>query len=354
MNKRIRIGIAGIGNTRAIAHDHIQGFLKTSDAEIAALYTRSIDKAYKYAMENHLDCTVCETYEELLDLVDAVVICTIDESHVDLSKRAIAKGVHVLCEKPFGFNCSDALEAARLAKEKGVVNMVGYNFRHLPGLLRMKKMIDGGELGEVFTYRHSMGANRLANIDLQYEWRMDRNQCRAGAIVDFGSHMVDFVFYLISGNTGGVKTVSSQKSTMVRERPLPETGAMKEVTTDDCSSTIMAMENGSLATLSNSRLGTIRDTFEITGSKAMAAYNLDEPEILLVWKKNANGIYAGSPDRIELESQGKTTYEVQARLFIDIINGHAENDRDFFHGGRVLHVLDCMIESSETGNTVSI
>lgn len=354
MNRKVKLGIIGIGNTRAIANDHIQSFLKIDNVKIEAIYTRTIEKAYKYLNEVNLNAKVCVSYDDLLKLVDAVIICTIDNSHIELSRKALENGKHVLCEKPFGTSYHEALNTANYAQNLGLVNMVGYNFRYQPGPQFMKKVIDNGEIGEIFTYKHNMGANRLAKINLPYEWRMDKTQCKAGTIVDFGSHMVDFIYYLLTDNTGKIKKVTSHKSILVKSRPIQNTDLLKEVTTDDCSTTIFKMENDAMAVISNSRLGTMYDSFEISGSKGMLYYSSNDSEDIYLWKKDKNGDYSGGPEKISIINDTKSSYEVQGRLFINAITRNEKYDQNFTHASNIQHILDCMIASAEEGKTILV
>jgi predicted dehydrogenase len=91
-------------------------------------------------------------YEDLLEdqTLDAVVIATSVPTHATLAKRALLAGKHTFVEKPLALSATDAREIASLGDTQGLVVMVDHLLIYHPGLQRVKQMIDGGELGEVY------------------------------------------------------------------------------------------------------------------------------------------------------------------------------------------------------------
>ena len=93
----VRVGIVGVGNTIGIAGNHIDGYLRVPEAKITAVYDIIRERAAGYIEKFGLEgAKACESYEELLDLVDAVSICTPNASHIELTVQALKAGKHVL------------------------------------------------------------------------------------------------------------------------------------------------------------------------------------------------------------------------------------------------------------------
>ena len=194
----VRVGIVGVGNTIGIAGNHIDGYLRVPEAKITAVYDIIRERAAGYIEKFGLEgARACESYEELLDLVDAVSICTPNASHIELTVQALKAGKHVLCEKPFGVDAPECQKALNYAEMSGRVCMIGLCYRGIPGYMYLKKLIDDGSLGKIFYIRQSLGGNRIANPQVKLEWRMQKELSGPGAMADFGSHMLDIGDMLI-------------------------------------------------------------------------------------------------------------------------------------------------------------
>ena len=82
--------------------------------------------------------------------IEAVVIATPTRSHYDLTRRALAAGKHVLCEKPLCQTAKEARELVDLAATGGLRLMVGHIFLFNAGLQKVKQLLDAGEIGRVY------------------------------------------------------------------------------------------------------------------------------------------------------------------------------------------------------------
>jgi predicted dehydrogenase len=90
-------------------------------------------------------------FEELLadDALDAVVIATPVPTHYELAKKALEAGKHVLVEKPPAMTAAEMDELVALASARDLVLMPGHLLLYHPGVLKLKELIDAGELGDV-------------------------------------------------------------------------------------------------------------------------------------------------------------------------------------------------------------
>jgi len=96
--------------------------------------------------------TRCEhDYQQVLHDpgIAAVVIATPTGTHYPLARESLLAGKHVLCEKPLCEDTVQARELAVLAEERGLVLMVGHVFLFNPGIMKVKQIIDAGELGDL-------------------------------------------------------------------------------------------------------------------------------------------------------------------------------------------------------------
>ena len=81
--------------------------------------------------------------------LDAVVIATPTETHYRLSRQALTRGKHVLCEKPLTLCASESEDLCRCAAETGRIMMVGHVFLFNPGIMFLREEMRSGRLGSV-------------------------------------------------------------------------------------------------------------------------------------------------------------------------------------------------------------
>ncbi|MDQ5979997.1 MAG: hypothetical protein QG602_2972 [Verrucomicrobiota bacterium] len=94
----------------------------------------------------------CETsYENLLNdtTLDALVIATSVRHHYPMAKSSILAGKHTFIEKPFASSVAQCEELISLARQKGVVLMVGHTFLYSPAIRKIKQIVDNGDIGKI-------------------------------------------------------------------------------------------------------------------------------------------------------------------------------------------------------------
>jgi len=143
MNKT-RIAVLGAG---FMGGTHARAYHKRDDAEIAAIYAHSANRAQALAEE--LGTTFTADLDRILadDTIEAVDICLPTPAHRPATEAALAAGKHVLLEKPLSLTATDgeALVAAADATDR--VFMVAHVLRFWPEYVELKRVIDSGELG---------------------------------------------------------------------------------------------------------------------------------------------------------------------------------------------------------------
>ena len=144
-DKSIRAIVAGTGFGCRV---HIPA-LRAAGIEVAALVGQNperlqhkAEKAGVSAWFTDLDAAIDATGANL------VTIATPPDTHVPLALKAIARGCHVLCEKPFANDSSEAAALLKAADEAGVVHMVAHEFRWLPERALFGRAIRDGLIGE--------------------------------------------------------------------------------------------------------------------------------------------------------------------------------------------------------------
>lgn len=135
MNK-VKIGIIGTGY---IGNVHGRIYSREERAEVAALYDIVPERAERTART--IGGKICSSQDELLDIADAVLICSPNKTHKEIALAAIASGKHVFCEKPFSIGIADAGELRNAAEKSSSVFQVGHNRRYAPVYATLKQLL---------------------------------------------------------------------------------------------------------------------------------------------------------------------------------------------------------------------
>lgn len=172
-NVTMRVVVVGLG---------VQGNKRraVADKEVVA----TVDPVHPEANFRSLADVPLGTY-------DAALVCTPDDTKIELLTHLLSNGKHLLVEKPLFAPDSSALKAlAEIARTKGVVCYTAYNHRFEPHFVRMKQMIESGQLGKIYCVRMFYG-NGTARLVRDSAWR-DQG---AGVLPDLGSHLLDTALF---------------------------------------------------------------------------------------------------------------------------------------------------------------
>lgn len=196
-------------------------------------------------------------------------------------KKAIAAGKHVYCEKPTADRLERAYELYRLAKQAGVKHGVVQDKLWLPGLQKLRALIEAGELGEIYSVRGEFGYWVFTGEDgvrLQRPSWNYRKEDGGGIILDMLCHWR----YVLDNLFGGVKAVSCLGATHVPKR-WDENGAAYACTADDAAYATFELENGIVAQFNSSWTVRVRRddllVIQVDGSAGSAVAGLRECRI---------------------------------------------------------------------------
>lgn len=198
----------------------------------------------------------------------------------DAVKKAIAAGKHVYCEKPTATTTAEAYELYALAKKAGVKNGVVQDKLWLPGLVKLKYLIDSGFFGRILSVRGEFGY-WVFEGDLQTPQRPSWNYRKE----DGGGIMVDMLChwrYVLDNTFGAVKAVSCLGAIHVPER-WDEKGQAYAVTSDDSAYATFELEGGIVAQFNSSWCVRVRRddllTIQVDGTKGSAVATLRDCRI---------------------------------------------------------------------------
>jgi predicted dehydrogenase len=190
-------------------------------------------------------------------------------------KRAIAAGKHVYCEKPTAVSTESAYEIYEIAKKAGVKNGVVQDKLWLPGLVKLKTLIDTGFFGEILSVRGEFGYWVFEGDNIlpqRPSWNY-RKEDDGGIIVDMLCHWR----YVIDNLFGKVKSVSCLGATHIKQR-WDEQNKPYKCTADDSAYATFELENGVVCHFNSSWAVRVRRddllTLQVDGTKGSAVAGL--------------------------------------------------------------------------------
>lgn len=278
MSNTIRVGIIGCGGIAQ--SQHIPGYLRAEDVEIAALC--DVNEGLLQTVGEPLNAPLLTTdYRELLadPQLDAVDICTVPDVHFPIAMAAIAAGKHVFCEKPLALNYADARRLYEAAKSADRTTGIGFVHRCTPAARLAHQVISEGALGEIYNVMAIFSAGGANYAEQPMRWRNHKAIAGAGALFDLGSHMIDMACWWLGQQ---ITAVSAQTRVFVPQRQWPN-GEMAEVDTDDASTVLANFDSGAMGTFINSFAATGRgfdQRVEVYGSNGALIYDQATPNEL--------------------------------------------------------------------------
>lgn len=195
----------------------------------------------------------------------------------DSVKKAIAAGKHIYCEKPTATSLEGSLELARLAKEAGVKNGVVQDKLFLPGLLKLKRLVDSGFFGKILSVRMEFGY-WVFEGDWQPGQRPSwnyRKEDGGGIIVDMFAHWR----YVLDNLFGNVRSVSCLGVTHIPQR-VDENGNPYDCTADDAAYATFELDGGIIVQANSSWAVRVNReellTLQVDGTEGSAVAGLRE------------------------------------------------------------------------------
>jgi predicted dehydrogenase len=280
----LNVGVVGYG---FMGRTHSNGYKRVNDffnvpyrPVLKAVCGRSAENAKAFA-----DQWGYESYEtDWRTLVsrkdiDAVDICTPNNTHAEIAIAAAELGKMVLCEKPLSMDLVEGQKMVDVIEKAGVPNTVWYNYRRVPAVTFAKQLIDEGKLGRIFHYRANFLQDWTISADLPQGgaglWRLDAAAAGSGVTGDLLAHCIDTALWL----NGHISSVCAMTETFVKERKHNLTGKVEPVTIDDACAFLCRFDNGSLGLFESTRYARGHKalyTFEVNGEKASLKWDLHD------------------------------------------------------------------------------
>ena len=361
--RKLKVGIIGTG---WIAEAHIKEYNEMPDVEVVAMADLIPGKAEKFKETWNVpgDVRFYPSHKEMLDNeeLDAVSVCTYNATHAECTIYALEKGVNVLLEKPMTVTLEEAAAICKAEKKSGKIVSVGFQPRLDANMQMIKKIVESGELGEIY-YIQTGGGRRRGIPNSTF---IEKRTAGIGALGDIGCYSLDMVLNAIGYPTP--KTISAYKSDFFGTNPIynnPADAARFNV--DDFAAAFIRLEPGEFG----DKNGIIVD-FRIAW-----AMHVDTPgDTIIFGKKGAlripstdcwNGTVGGpmkiyhdmAGARVEtvvpiIQNKGKGLFYKKVRSFLDAVkeNGAAPVPTSQIIKNQA--ILDGIVKSAELGREIEI
>jgi len=308
------------------------------------------------------------------DDIDAVDICTPNDSHMEIALACIKHGKMILCEKPLALDGKQGEKMVAAVEKAKLPNLVWYNYRFLPAVTLAKNIVDAGELGQIFHYRANFLQDWTISADLPQGgtglWRLDASVAGSGVTGDLLAHCIDTARWI----NGDIVSVSAMTETFIKERMHNLTGKKQAVKIDDACAFLARFENGSMAVFESTRYARGHKalyTFEINGANKSLAWDLHDLNRLSYFDHGVPGDrrgwssihctdgdhpYAGKwwVPGLCLGYEHSFVHELHEFLWSLDNPKAARRYPDFRHALGTQYVCDAVLEAARTQRTVKV
>ncbi len=284
MTKPLNIGLIGYG---FMGRTHSNGYKRVNDffdleyrPVLKAICGRNEENAKAFAEKWQYESVETDWHKLVeRDDIDAIDICTPNNTHAEIAIAAAKAGKMVLCEKPLSMDAAQGEQMCQAIEDAGVANTVWYNYRRVPAVTLAKNLIDEGKLGRIFHYRANFLQDWTISEDLPQGgaalWRLEVAAAGSGVTGDLLAHCIDTAIWL----NGSISNVNAMTETFVKERKHNLTGKVEPVGIDDACAFLCHFENGSLGLFESTRYARGHKalyTFEINGEHASIKWDLHD------------------------------------------------------------------------------
>lgn len=276
MVRKINFGVIGAGR---IGKVHTATLVqKVSQANVIAVADVHRESAEELGEKFDIPL-VATNYRDIIEHenVDAIVICSPTNTHVQYIKEAAELGKHIFCEKPIDTDLKKIQTALDAVKKAGVKLMIGFNRRFDPNFNRIHQMVVEGKIGEPHILK--ITSRDPGPPPLEYI------AGSGGMFVDMSLHDFDMARYITGSE---VKEVFAKAAVLVD----PEIGKAGDIDTAIIS---LTFENGALGVIDNSRKAVYGydQRLEIFGSGGMVNVDNNYPDNHRYY--NGNGVHKTLP-----------------------------------------------------------
>lgn len=281
-----RWGLIGYGD---LAEKRVAAALQQAPGSgLAAVWGRNFEKAVDFA-KRHAIPRACRSLDELFqEGIDGIYVCTPPDSHVEYALAAIARGRHVLVEKPMACSVAECERMIRAARGAAVTLGVAYYRRAFPKMQKAKQLIAEGVLGKPVWVNIASHSWFNPPPDDPKHWRVEKaHSGGAGALADIGVHRLDLLDYWLGESRVAFKHLHR---------------LVQPYEVEDGASIVLELAHGApVHAYFSWNSKTWIDRFEIVGSEGkLIAEPLDGPSLVVIRGRDREELKIDPPENAHL------------------------------------------------------
>jgi predicted dehydrogenase len=304
--------------------------------------------------------------------VDVVSVATPNYLHAPMAIAAAAAGKHVFCEKPLSNTAADAERMCRAAEAARIVNAVNFNYRKVPAIAFIARLIREGRLGDVREFRAAFLQDWGNDTRIPRSWKFEASRAGGGSLIGVGSHLIDLARHLV----GELDRVVATTEIWVKERPLPTSALpfdpvrgdapLAPVDVEDSAYFLGRFVGGAIGVFEISRCAPGRKNqlaLEIHGSLGSVYFDYERANEVKLYLSDQDAAAAGFRTIVMGPAQDEASLVpfagfgvgfmesilFQVRDLLTAIAGGPPMSPDFHDGWRAQVVVESVLESAQKG-----
>lgn len=330
---KTKVAVIGLGGISQIMH--LPALLKLREAEIEAICDRDVSKAKNIAKK----FSIKKFYKNAEDLlsenpeVNAVIIATPTDTHMDISVKCLEAGKNILVEKPIALDHKEAAKIVDAGEKNNKIVMVGMNNRFRTDVMMQRTFVKSKEVGNVFYVKTGW----LKMKSSKEKWFMEADKAGGGVFVDNGIAMLDLGMWMLGfPELKSVSAINYFHNTKAVE---------------DSNFTLIKFKNGSALTIEVSWSFLRSKEFyycNVYGTNGSTSINP-----LRILKKMDTELFDISPKGFKQSpNEVKSSYEFQMKYFLSTINGMNNLVSSGKEALSVMQVVENVYKSAKSGKEI--
>jgi predicted dehydrogenase len=343
---KLKIGVIGLG----MGSGHVRGYKEHPNAEVVAVADTNAERLEERGKE----LEIAKRYTDPLEMIekeqlDIVSIAVPNKFHKPLTIAALESGAHVLCEKPMAMNTAEAEDMLAAAKKAGKRLGINFSFRFTPQSFAMKRLVEAGELGDIYFGRTIW--HRRRGMPGFGGWFGTKELSGGGPLIDLGVHRLDLALWLM--DYPEPEWVMGSAYNHIASEAAAKEG--KHFDVEDLACGMIKFKNGATLELEASWAGNIKErermSTRLLGTKGgLYQYNLKEGyEFHVEYYTEKNGCHYDMHLHPPVPGCNNSYY-----TFVDAL----VKDEPFVvapeQGVTVMKLLDAIYKSAATGAPVKV